>query len=217
VLTLALVSPSGAAAQQRRPAPASAQRQPLAVRGFGDIGVTWFTAADTFDAVFGSSSGTFFGGGVEVVLPSRVFAGVRFSRFEKTGERVSVSDGEVFPLGIDLTATITPIEISGGYRFRGAGRTGTVIPYLGGGVGWHKYKETSEFAVSGEDVDETFTGYHVLGGVEVRLGRWFGVAGEGQWTTVPDALGADSSSAASEFGESDLGGFAVRVKFVIGR
>ena len=199
------------------PLPAAAQQQPLAVRGFGDIGITWFSAADAFDAVFGSATGTFFGGGAEVVLPSRVFAGVRFSRFEKSGERVFVSDGEVFPLGIDLTASIAPIELSGGYRFSGTGRPGGVIPYIGGGIGWHKYKESSEFAGTGEDIDDTFTGYHVLGGAEFRLGRWFGVAGEAQWTSVPDAFDDDSSSAAAEFDEHNLGGFALRVKFVVGR
>ena len=155
--------------------------------------------------------------GAEVVLPSRVFAGVRFSRFEKSGERVFVSDGEAFPLGIDLTASITPIELSGGYRFRAVGRTGSVVPYIGGGVGWHTYKESSQFAGTGEDIEDTFMGYHALGGAEVRLGRWFGIAGEAHWTSVPAAIGDDSSSAAAEFAEHDLGGFAVRVKFVVGR
>lgn len=193
---------------------ASAQ---TSVRGFGDVGVTFFSASDTFDAVLGSPTGVFFGGGVEVVLPQRVFFNVRLSRFSKTGERVFVDEGEVFPLGIETKVTITPVEVTGGYRFQPRGRTGNVIPYLGAGVGFHRYSETSEFAESDEDVSETFTGYHVLGGVEFRLSRLFAIGGEGQWTTVPDALGTATSSASDAFGESNLGGFAFRVRFVVGR
>lgn len=216
-LLCAAVFPATAAGQQRPPAPTLPPPQPLSVRGFADVGASRFAAADTFEAVLGSATGILFGGGGEVVLPQRIFANVRVSRFEKTGERVFASDGEVFPLGIDTTARITPIELTGGYRFAGLGRTRSLIPYLGGGVGWHKYEETSDFAEPSENVEETFTGYHVLGGMEYRVGRLFGIGGEVQWTTVPDALGSNLSSASEVFDESDLGGLAFRVRFVIGR
>lgn len=210
--------PNGAAAQQR---PGAGPRPPspsqTSVRGFGDVGATLFSAADTFDAVLGSSTGVFFGGGIEVVLPPRVFFNVRVSRFQKSGERVFVLDDEVFPLGIDLNASITPVEVTAGYRFQPQGRTRSVIPYIGGGIGWHRYSETSDFAEAGEDVSETFQGYHALGGVEFRLGRLFAIGGEGQWTTVPDALGAGLSSASEAFGETNLGGLAFRARFVVGR
>ena len=189
----------------------------MSIRGFGDIGLTRFAAAETFEATLGSSTGTFFGGGVEVVLPQHIFFNVRLSRFEKTGERVFVDEGEVFPLGIEMTVGITPVEVTGGYRFEPRGRTRAVIPFVGGGVGWHRYSETSDFAETGDDVEERFTGYHAIGGVEFRMSRWFGVTGEAQWTTISDALGTEVSSASEAFGESNLGGFGLRVRFVVGR
>jgi opacity protein-like surface antigen len=140
------------------------------------------------------------------------------SHFKKSGERVFVDDdGELFPLGIDMSVGITPVEFSGGYRFQPRGRTRNMTPYAGGGVGWHRYSETSDFADSDEDVSKTFTGYHLLGGVEFRMHRSFALAGEGQWTTIPDALGSGPGSAADVFDESNLGGISFRVRFVIGR
>ena len=200
------LSPEVASAQQR-----------TAVRGFGDFGATLFSAGDTFDAVVGSSTGTFFGGGVEVVLPQRYFFNLRISRFNKSGERVFVQDNEVFPLGIDMKVTITPVEVTGGYRFQPQGQTGKFIPYVGGGIGWYRYAETSDFAETGEDVSETFQGYHLLGGVEVRLNQWLALGGEGQWTTVPDAFEPEPGSAADVFGETNLGGLGFRVRFTVGR
>ena len=217
IVSVVVLFPAAAVAQQRQPAPVRpAARQPIAIRGFGDIGGQRFAAADTFKATLGSSTGLFFGGGVEVVLPQKLFFNVRLSHFQRSGERVFVDDNEVFPLGIDMKVGMTPIEFSAGYRFRPRGRTRSVIPYLGGGIGWHRYTETSDFADSAENVKETLTGYHVLGGVEYRLGRTFAMAGEGQWTTIPDAL-SGVSSAADAFGESNLGGIGFRVRFVVGR
>ena len=88
--------------------------------------------------------------------------------------------------------------------------------YVGGGVGWHTYSETADFAADDDDVSERFTGYHLLGGAEFRLSRWLGLAGEGQWTTVPDALGANANSVSGVFEETDLGGVTFRVKLVVG-
>jgi opacity protein-like surface antigen len=210
---LCLLSPAMAAAQAPAPRPAAAAG--VGVRGFVDAGVRTFTAADSFEAVLGTRSATIAGIGGEIVLPQRIFANVRVSWFEQTGERVFVFEGETFPLGIDTTVRIVPVEITGGYRFAAGNRR--VIPYAGGGVGWHRYEETSEFAASGENVSERFRGFHVLGGAEIRVARWLGVGGEVQWTTVPDALGADPNSVAAAFGEDDLGGTAVRLKVVIGR
>lgn len=213
----AVADPPIASAQQRPAARSAPAPQQTSIRGFGDLGAARFAASDTFDAVLGSSTGLFFGGGAEVVFPARYFFSVRLSRFKKSGERVFVDDGEVFPLGIPLEVAITPVEVTGGYRFEARGRTRNIIPYVGAGIGWHRYSETSDFADSGEDVSETFTGYHVLGGVEVRLSRTFAIGGEGQWTTVPDALGSETSSASEAFGETNLGGLGFRVRFTVGR
>ena len=200
---------------------APAEAQGWAGRGFFDAGAVKLTAAESFEAVAGTATGLVFGGGGEVVLPGGIFAAVRLSQFQKTGQRVFVFEGDTFPLGIDSTIRIRPFEVSGGYRFNSgrAGRSLTpprVIPYVGGGIGWHRYQESSEFAEEDENVNDTFRGYHLLGGAEVRVARWFGVSGEAQWTTVPDALGQDPNSVSAEFDETDLGGVTFRVRLVIG-
>ena len=220
LVCVALMMPASVSAQQNQPAARPAPSQQISVRGFADFSLMRFTAADTFDATLGSSSGTFLGGGVEVVLPQGWlpnFFNVRVSHFGKSGERVFVEDGEVFPLGIDMDVAITPVEVSAGYRFRPRGGQRNWVPYIGGGIGWHRYSETSEFAESGEDVSETFAGFHAVGGVEYRLGRWYGVAGEAQWTSVPDAIGEVPGSVGDTVDESNLGGISFRVRFVIGK
>ena len=195
---------------------ASAQPRPVfTVRGFGDVGSTTFTASDSFDAVLGSSRGHVFGGGIDVVERHNIFATFRASRFRADGERVFRFNDDVFGLGIPVDVSVTPIELTGGYRFDPGGWR--VIPYGGGGISWHRYKETSQFATDAENVEETFTGYQLLGGAELRIWRWIGVAGEVQWTTVPDALGQDANGISSEFDETDLGGTTIRFKVVIGR
>ena len=186
----------------------------FAIRGFGDVGATAFTAEQSFTAILGSRTGPVFGGGVEIVLPQRIFVSLRASRFRKTGERVFVSEGERFGLGIPTTVALTPLQITGGYRFP---RVIRLVPYAGAGPGWYRYTETSQFAREDEDVAERFSGFHILGGAEAQLAGWLSLGGELQWATVPDAIGNDVNSVAREFNETDLGGTTFRVKFVVGR
>ena len=110
--------------------------------------------------------------------------------------------------------TVTPIEISAGWRFR-IRRAPKLIPYAAGGFTILKYQETSDFASGDEDADDSFSGYHLLGGAEYKIKRWLGVAGEASWSTVPDAIGESGVSEA--FDETDLGGTTFRVKVTIGR
>ena len=74
---------------------------------FGTAGLFTATAEDTFDAILDTRSGTDVGVGAQVAWQSGMLRGlfVEFdaSRFEETGERVFVHEGEVFPLGIPLT------------------------------------------------------------------------------------------------------------------
>jgi opacity protein-like surface antigen len=217
LLVLWLIPAADAMAQAGAtgPRPQPAPRETTSFRVFGDVGYTSFTAAESFEAILGSSSGSVLGGGGEVVLPQKIFVGVRLSRFQAEGERVFVFNGERFALGIPMTVKVTPLLLSAGYRF-GSTRS-AVRPYVGGGIGWHKYEETSEFADADENVNETFTGYHMLGGAEFRLSRLLGVAGEAEWATVPDALGQDPGGVSAAFNETNLGGFSVRVKLVVGK
>jgi opacity protein-like surface antigen len=193
---------------------ASASAQDLDVKGYGMIGAVSFSASESFDAVFGSSSGIIFGGGAEVGLPwGGLYVGVGAWRFSKDGERVFVSGSEIFPLGIPLTVDITPFEITGGWRFKNIWTR--FVPYAGGGWSSYAYKETSEFAAATDDVDERFNGWHLLGGAEFRVTRWLGIGGEIVFTSVPDALGQGGVSEA--FDESNLGGTSYRLKVSVGR
>ncbi len=184
----------------------------VGVRGFGVGSYTLFQAEDSFDAIFGSAWQPFYGGGGQVVLFDRLFVEGAFEQFKKTGQRVVVSDGEVFPLGIEDRVTINPITVTAGYRFRS---NAMLVSYAGGGVGSYRLRETSEFADPSENVDERHTSYHALGGVEVGVSKWVFTAFEVQYTSVPDALGIPGVS--GEFGETNLGGLSLRVKLLVGR
>lgn len=185
------------------------------IGGYATFGTVTFTAADSFDAILGSPSGTLVGGGVRVGLPlGGLFVDVGAWRFRGDGERVFVNGADVFPLGIPVAIAVTPVEVSAGWAFR-LRRLPRFRPYLAAGVTSYGYRETSRFAAAGEDMDERFSGYHLLGGAEFRLARWLGVGGEAAWTTVPDAIGEQGVSAA--FKETDLGGTSLRVKITIGR
>ena len=194
-------------------APADAQTSEFMLRGFADIGSTTFAATRSFEAVLGDARGLVWGGGVEVVLPFPVFVDLRASRFRQTGDRVFLYRGQRYNLGIPTTVTVIPLTLIGGYRAEVGWR---VVPYGGGGIGWHRYRETSRFADGAEDVDERFQGYHLLGGAEFRVARRIGTAFEAEWSTVPDALGGDPNGVSREFNQTDLGGVTYRVKIVIG-
>jgi opacity protein-like surface antigen len=211
---LTLVAPSSGSAQTQTAVPVAPDPPAFSVRVFGEAGIDQLSAAKSFNAVFGKDSGPIFGGGAEVVVRQGWF--VRFSvwRFKEDGQRAVRLENQTFRLDIPLNVTITPIEVNAGYRFP-VGRRRVIVPYVGGGVSSHGYKETSSFSVGDENVDERFTGYQVLGGVEYRLHRSFGVAGEVQFTSVPDALGAGGLSA--DFDENNLGGLVARVRVLFGR
>jgi hypothetical protein len=189
------------------------------IGGYAMAGLMNFTAADSFEVIFGRPSGPIFGGGARIGLPVRaafggVFVDVGAWRFRDEGERVFVFGGEEFALNIPVEITITPVELSAGWQFRFR-RAPRVRPYVAGGFSSYGYRETSPFNTPAEDVDDRFSGYHLYGGGEYKITRWLGVAGELNWTTIPDALGIGGVSA--EFDESDLGGASFRFKITIGR
>ena len=194
--------------------PAAAQDPPpLSIRPFVMGAEQKFTASDTFEAVFDTTRGPFFGGGVQVVFLDQFVVELGASRFTQTGERVfRTSTGSVFRLGIPVTATITPFEVTGGYRFPMWER---VRPYVAAGVGSFSYKETSDFADDTENLVTRETGFVVNGGAEVRLHRWIGVAADVQYSRVNGILGEAGIS--QQVSEDDLGGVAVRFKLIVGR
>ena len=181
------------------------------VKGFGQIGGIYFTAADSFDAVTGSSWGVMYGGGVQFGLSNGLFLQGSYERYESVGQRVFVFEDQIFELGIDNTVTVTPIHATVGYRQPADGGS---VAYLGVGASWYRFQEEAAFALAGDDVDESKPGFHILGGIEFPLTSWFWVGGEGQWSYVPEILGTDGISEA--FTEDDLGGFTIRLKLSVG-
>jgi opacity protein-like surface antigen len=203
---LALVAAAGIAA------PVAAQTPEVSLRGFVMASEQSFTAIDTFTGVFGRSYGPFFGGGADVTLAEHFYVELAVSRFKQTGQRAFRNAGQVFRLGIPLTATVTPVEVTGGYRFH---LSSHIVPYVGVGFGSYGYKETSDFADAGDNVDTRHSGFVVNAGAEFRLYRWVAVGADAHYTRVSGILGQAGIS--KDAGENDLGGVAARVKVIVGR
>jgi hypothetical protein len=196
--------------------PAAAQSRvgrDISVRLFGLVSSQQFAAQETFDASFGSSRGMFWGGGVEVVLPSGIFADLAASRFSKVGQRAFINNGQAFGLGIPLTATITPIELTAGYRVKL--KRIPIVPYIGVGAGSYGYQESSTFDDPNESVDERKIGVLALVGAEVRVRPWLRASVDVQDTRITGILG--DSGLSQQANENDLGGVAVRFRIIFGR
>jgi hypothetical protein len=191
-----------------RPAPA----QPgIKFRPYVSFGTARLAAKDTFEAV-AEPQARAIAGGVQVTnIWKNAFADVGGSQFSVDGERVFVNNGRVFELGIPLEVTMRPLDIAGGWRL--ALMRGRVFPYVGAGLTYVQYKETSEFAGSGEDVSESKAGPLVIAGVDVSVWRWVSAGGELRWRRVTGILGERGVSA--EFGEDDAGGINAGVRISI--
>lgn len=213
-LGTALTLTPAPALAQTPPAPRTPVRAeaPVSVRAFADAGVETFHALEAFHAVFDRNTAARFGGGLFVSLPKGLFADVRVSRMQMTGERAFVFNGQRFPLGITDTLTVIPMQVTGGVRV--ARKGARTVPYLGAGAGWYRASETSEFSSEGETAERTTPGFHVVGGADVRLWRRAGVGGEVEWSQVSDGLAG--TGIASALQDTSLGGISVRIRFVVG-
>ncbi len=187
---------------------------------FAGAGVFVPLARESFDAVGITGNPVAFSGGLEVTRIIRgLFARASVDWISETGERVFIGDaGERFGLGIPLDVTMTPIDVTAGWRFEyrdRRGRPGRLVPFVGGGAGILRYRETDPFADEADEVDERFASYHLLGGADVAISRWVGVRFEYRFRAVPDAIGSGGVSAVT--GDSSLGGSTVTVGVVLGR
>jgi len=173
-----------------------------------------FAAVDTFKAIFGKSYAPFFGGGLQVVFHGKYYVEVGASRFQKTGQRAFFDNGQSFGLGIPLTAKITPLDITGGYRFRPRSFP-RLRPYLGGGLTSYAYEEKSDFDESGDGLQTRHAGLVGVGGVEFRVHKYVGISADGAIAHVTGILGQGGVS--QDIGESNLGGISARIRFIVGR
>jgi opacity protein-like surface antigen len=211
-LLLMLAAPLGA--QTRTPAPPIDDRPSLSFRPFFLAAFQHASASTTFNAIFDSALMPFWGAGLEVAFRPGLFVDVSGSRFQKDGQRAFVNNGQVYKLGIPLTASVTPFELTAGWRFDTPQRR-SIVPYAGAGIGWYQYKETAQFAAAGDDVDTRHVGFQGIGGVDLRVHRWISVAVDASYTHVPGILG--DAGVSKDAGESDLGGIAARIRVMVGR
>jgi opacity protein-like surface antigen len=207
---------------KRAPPPAKPQPKSRAVyvRVSGNVGRTTFAASKSFDAVLGTASGVTYGGGAGVIIRENLFIDVDATRFTHAGQRVFIGpDNQRYSLGIPMHITTTPLDISAGWRVPVGGNEHKrrsihnyeLAPYVGGGIGVLKYEETSKFAQPGDNVDKTFTSYHVLAGADAPIVGGLGVNLDVLYRWVPHAIGTEGVSRV--FGEKDLGGATIRLKF----
>jgi hypothetical protein len=195
--------------------PVRPRREPIGVRAYAFSDATTMRATKTFDATVGTTTMTGLGAGVEVLrLWHKVFARAAFSTSSAVGERVIVFEGKPIPLGIPMHVRLSPIELGGGWR-EDLGRRRTVGVYAGASIIRMRFEQTSDFAQADDDVDETSGGFAAFGGVDYTIAKWLVVGAEGQFRTVPNALGQDGVSKA--LGEKELGGMTFRVMFGIRR
>jgi opacity protein-like surface antigen len=206
--------PAKPAAPGTKPAVGAAKKPSrFTLRGFATVEYEFFHARQSFDAIFERSTGVPYGGGAELSTGPAFFVQGRITRFSQGGQRAFVHNGEVSRLGIRQTVSMTPIDAALGYRL--PWQPG-FTPYVTGGIGALLYRDESAEADDSENTRGTFAAYHVGAGVEVPLvKRWLSVAGEVQYRSVPGALGDDGVSRA--FGDTNLGGVSVCVKFLVGR
>jgi opacity protein-like surface antigen len=186
----------------------------IGVRGVVEAGSSWLKAKNSLDLVGATTRTPSVAGGIQVVNIWRgLFAQVDMGRSEVTGERVFLHNGIRHPLGLDLKISMIPVDATIGYRFQS--RRTRVSPYAGGGIGLLRYRESSQFAEAGDDLNDQFRSWHLVGGIEVPVGAWLAVGGEVHHRGVPNALGMGGTSALT--GEHDLGGTSVRLKMSLGR
>jgi hypothetical protein len=203
--------PSGATA--RRP---GVGRAPARVpgsdpwKGFVQFGYGRFAAHETFDAVMGSALAPWFGGGVRYGRRTGLFLEGSVEHYRDTGERVFVSDGEVYRLGVEDRVFITPLMAGAGYRVA----AGRAVAYGGAAAGAYIFRETAPVSDDGENVSQTNAAYRGFAGMEWPLNPRYGLDIELQYTTVPDAL---TAGAAAALNERNLGGIHIVARIVFGR
>ena len=197
VLALGFTTPATAQTPTRlppRPAPRRVlpplpAEPPISFRPYVMGAESAFAAVDTFKAVFGKSYGPFFGGGLQVAFHGKYYVEVGASRYAQTGQRAFFANGQSFGLRIPLTAHITPLEITAGYRFRPRSMP-SVRPYLGAGLTSYAYEEKSNFDEPGEGLTTRGTGLVGVGGVEFRVHKYVGISADGAVAHVTGILGS---------------------------
>ena len=200
-VTLGVATPALAQAVKAPAAPLP----PSVFRAYGQIDWMSMSASQSFDAILGSSTLMGWGVGGELNIWKGLFFRAAYGARGDTGTRVLVVNGEVIDLGVPQEIKITDFTLGGGWRHSLHRR---LIAYGGGAFVRVSFTEQSSIFVTEENM--SFWGQSVFGGVEIPLSKWLFAGAEVEWRTVADALG-EFPSASLAFGETNLGGTAVRV------
>ncbi len=182
-------------------------QSPLGIRGYFTAGAITLASGETFKAVAGQDHATSLGGGGQVSgLWKGLFVDAALSQQMLDGQRVFILNRTVFPLGIPLEVRFRPVDVAFGWRFEGR----RVSPYAGAGLSSIAYRETSDFAEAGDNVDGRRTGALLLAGLDVPVWkRWVHAGGEIRYRAVTGVLGDSGVSAI--YDEDQLGAaYAVR-------
>jgi hypothetical protein len=179
---------------------------------FGQGGYFSMTATESAKAVFDSSGGPTFGGGLSYGFGKHFYVEGAYRQFSKEGERVFVAapGSPVFKLGFPLEARLRSFYGTVGYRFP-LGKS-AFVPYLGIGGGSTSYHEESTVAGITTTEDRSHGSFHGLIGIEFGRGH-LRFAAEGLYTTVSDSIGVGGVS--KVYGEDDLGGFVAQAKLIV--
>jgi hypothetical protein len=201
VVLASVITVSVAAAQDR-----------VTLGGYGVFGDMRLDAAQTFEAVSGTSHAQVFGGGIQVTnLWKFVFLDAAVSRTAIDGERVFIDEDDLQPLGIPLEVTMLYVDVAAGWRHV----SGRLSPYVGGGFSRLWYREESESAQPGDNVSDGGTGPLFLTGLDFAVSRWIRVGGELRYRRIAGVLG--SAGASAHFGERSAGGISSALRVSIGR
>lgn len=188
--------------------PLAASAWPAAAQGLdihGEVGYLSLAATESAKAVFDSSGGVTFGGGIGYRFRSGLYFEAGARTFSKSGERVFVASpaSPVYKLGFPVEVKITPVVGTVGWRFL---PHSLVRPYVGAGGGMASYSEESTVAGEVTKTSESKPEFHGLIGVEAGRGR-FRFAVEGVYSSISDAIGL--SGVSEVYGEKDAGGFSI--------
>lgn len=147
-----------------------------------------------------------FGGRVGLMVSGDVYEG--------TWDRAYRDFEDNFGDEIEHRASLEIDSLTAGVVIDLAGERAPVVPYVGAGAGLYSYRleesgDFIDFTAPGNPIfdaelvaeGETF-GYYFLAGLEVPIGPYFSLFGEGRWDNAEDELSEDFDG----FGDLDLSG-----------
>ncbi len=175
------------------------------------VGYFDMSAQKSARALFGSSGGAIYGGGMRYSFWRGAFASFGVRSFSKDGERVFlISAGSpIQKLGFPISLNLTPFVVSAGYRFRDGA---LIVPYASVGAAITSYSEQSDVAGQSLDDQGSKTGFIGAAGVEVGRGL-FRFGAEAGYSTVSGVVGLGGVS--KIYGEDDIGGFHAIGKLIV--